>query len=1433
MSETRRCIESALAAGQQTGFELIVIDDASPEPELRAWLDELRGRHGVTLLKNMENLGFVASANRGMALHPDRDVVLLNSDTEPANDWLDRLRRCAHAEKAIGTVTPFSNNATLCSFPWLCRDNAMPDGIALAELDACFSATHAGQFLDIPTAVGFCMYIKRACLEQVGLFDMQHFSRGYGEENDFSRRAAARGWRNVLCCDTFVYHQGGASFGEERHALMRSGAAALLALHPDYDALIQAHLHADPAAPYRRAVQSRLAILRRTKALATRPGISSGADEGIAQLHVLHDLGGGIAHWCRDFIDADSDRVNLVLKPVSHSHAFGEGVALYTDVDAPYPIWMRIFTEPIKATALHHDEYTAAIRDAIAEFKIGAIVVSSLIGHALDILDTGLPTVVVQHDFFPVCPAINAYYHGICQHCDSSRLVDCTAHNPDFNPFLTFLAGEREAVRKRYVDIVGGGAVPMVVPTDGVAEQLVRIAPGLAGATIVSIPHGYLDRYSRLLDSPVNADTGVRRLRIVVPGMLAVSKGLHLLQDSLEALTDFADIYLVGAKEVGELFRDQPGVYVVERYRPDELQAIMADIQPDLGLLMSICHETFSYTLSELFEFGIPPVATRVGSFAERISHGLNGFLFEPNAQAMLDCLRGLHANRAALRRVSAELGAWRHRSARDMVDDYHRLLPNPAAARLEWAESFRDIRPELGHVQAAELARFWRDTKSLHLSLQMKDIRLGRQAVKLENMRMSAEAREARTDALLARREHEIAEILASTSWRLSKPVRWLGTGLRKARTLWRCLKPLAQSPGKLPDALRLWWQAYRQSGRAGLKAAITDPAHAPAVAETPVVMDWRQQVWAAYQTRLGEALSGEFLSRVRAKSSLPLISILVPVYNTDESMLRAMLDSVLCQVYPNWELCIVDDGSTEARIRKLLKQYARRDRRIRLHFGKQNRGVSHASNQALAKAKGSFVVLLDHDDMLEPQALFRVAEAVADNDPDMLYSDEVLVGADGASVQHFIFRPMFSPEYLRSHPYIVHLVGFKTTLLRQLGGFDESLRISQDYDLILRASEQAGCIVHIPEILYRWRIHAGSAGHARIHEVMEVSKSVLRRHLQRCDQIGRVEDGASFNFFETRYPLADGLNVAIVIPTKNHAELVRTCIESIERTVNSVRYEIILIDHASDDPEAVAYFASLGGRVKLLRYSGPFNFSAINNWAVNQLADAYSHFLFCNNDVEALQDGWLERMLELGQKADVGIVGAKLYYPDQKTIQHAGVVVACCGVAENLGRFRETTREPLDLGYVGSLIASHEVSAVTGACMLIRKSVFDEIGGFDEGLVVGYGDVDLCLRTRERGYRVVFCPHAELLHHESYTRGRNPEDPHPEDSERFTAKWQDYYRLGDPYFNPNLSPHSPNWQVAQPLELRLDIQRRVFHAPAPVGAGSASMRLAVPPAV
>lgn len=563
-----------------------------------------------------------------------------------------------------------------------------------------------------------------------------------------------------------------------------------------------------------------------------------------------------------------------------------------------------------------------------------------------------------------------------------------------------------------------------------------------------------------------------------------------------------------------------------------------------------------------------------------------------------------------------------------------------------------------------------------------------------------------------------------------------------------------------------------------------------------------------------INEEESLKLSNKINLWTRQPLISIVMPVYNTSEVWLRQAIDSVLNQIYPHWELCIADDASPQSHVKKILDEYQQQDPRIKVIYKDNNGGVSAASNSALGLATGEYVALLDHDDFLEPDALFYVAESIIEDYPDMIYTDEIIMNSDASKIINYAFRPQFSLELLRSHPYIVHLVVFRTQIIRKIGGFNESLNISQDYDLILRVAEVSKHIVHIPKALYRWRTHENSLGHGQLENVSNISKKILTEHLVRSNESGIVMNGKQFNFFETRYTLENNLRVAIIIPTKNHGDLVRQCIESIQKTVSGIEYDIIVIDHASNDKESIRYFEEIAQTHTVLQYEGEFNFSAINNWAIDQLTREYTHYLLCNNDIEAIHDGWLERMLELGQKSDIGIVGAKLYYPNGTTIQHAGVCVGMFGAAEHYGKFLEKDLSD-DLGvhpgYLGSLITNHEMSAVTAACMLIRRDAFENVSGMDELAKVGFGDVDLCLRVGQAGYRIVFCPHAELIHHESFSRGKSTVDPHPEDSAYYINRWKSFIANGDPFYNPNLTLSSTYWELKNPEAFNRDKEKMV----------------------
>ncbi len=532
--------------------------------------------------------------------------------------------------------------------------------------------------------------------------------------------------------------------------------------------------------------------------------------------------------------------------------------------------------------------------------------------------------------------------------------------------------------------------------------------------------------------------------------------------------------------------------------------------------------------------------------------------------------------------------------------------------------------------------------------------------------------------------------------------------------------------------------------------------------------------------------------LARFRATewpAEAPTFTVLMPVYNTPAEWLRTAIASVRAQTYPRWELVCVNDASTSPHVAPILDEAAAEDTRVHVVRLPRNRGAAGAANAGLRQARGDYVCFLDHDDALEPQALHRFARAVLADQPDLLYSDEAVCGTELDDVRHIAANSQFSYDYYLSHPYFVHLIGVRATLAREVGGFDEHMAVSHDVDFVLRVLEQADTVSHIPEVLYRWRTSPNSLGHVGVDLVEALTTQAIRRHLGRLGVPGKVQP-VCFNVHDVAFRPARGARVAIIIPTHNQAPLLRNCIESLERTVSSRLADIVVVDHQSDDPATLRYLHLLRTKHRVIRYEGAFNFSAMMNHAVERLEGSYTHYLFLNDDTQAMNAGWLEHMTGLACREDVGVVGAMLLYPD-RTIQHAGVVLGLIGPAEHLAKFAPANQANgcRDPGYQCNLLANRDTSAVTGACLLIRAAVFEQVGGFDEKLAVGFGDTDLCLRVRTAGYKVLMDAHAVLLHHESASRGKAAHDSHPDDTRAFIGRWHRLIREGDPYYNPALS--------------------------------------------
>jgi GT2 family glycosyltransferase len=518
------------------------------------------------------------------------------------------------------------------------------------------------------------------------------------------------------------------------------------------------------------------------------------------------------------------------------------------------------------------------------------------------------------------------------------------------------------------------------------------------------------------------------------------------------------------------------------------------------------------------------------------------------------------------------------------------------------------------------------------------------------------------------------------------------------------------------------------------------------------------------------------------------PCVSIITPVFNTPLPWIEECVQSVLDQIYDKWELILIDDNSDDAELLKFLSDLAARDPRIVLDRLEQRGGISAASNRGLALAKGEFIGFLDHDDVLEPDALFQHIKWLQDHrDADLIYSDEDKLTEEGLDSP--IFKPDWSPDYFLSCNYICHFTLIRANVLEQVGGFRSEFDGAQDYDLFLRVVERTTRIDHIPRVLYHWRrSRASTADNIRRKPgSLETGRLALEAHLERQAARGHVTVDWRTHAYWIKRDLAEPKQISIIIPVRDRVELLARCLDSITRETTYAPYEIVIVDNDSQTEQARAYLSGLKHRV--LNYSGPFNYSAINNFAVEQTDNPW--LLFLNNDTEVIDGDWLTTMAEHIQRPEVGAVGPRLLYPDD-TVQHGGIVVGVGGIAEHA--FRGFPAEAP--GVCRQLQVTRNYSAVTGACLLTRRDVFNKVHGFDEErLPVTFNDVDLCLKIRRAGYLVVYTPFARLYHHELGTRRRSVE---PMETgvmrERWAAVLDD-----DPYYNPNLSRERADFSLGK----------------------------------
>ncbi|SOE80812.1 Glycosyltransferase, GT2 family [Caballeronia arationis] len=699
--------------------------------------------------------------------------------------------------------------------------------------------------------------------------------------------------------------------------------------------------------------------------------------------------------------------------------------------------------------------------------------------------------------------------------------------------------------------------------------------------------------------------------------------------------------------------------------------------------------------------------------------------------------------------------------------------------------------KPELAEHELSQDER----TTLVNLRAQVDTANTRIANLEAELTKAKAEVRASSTlQARLARANADVRALRNSTSWRVTAPLRSASRVVVVLRLALQSVRLQSQARGGLGNVFRHYTAILRKEGWQGIRRRVQRVSNA-GVGDANL-NDGSYDAWIEQY----DSLTSERLAHARDLMSAfeltPLISVIVPAYNSDEQFLTDMIQSVKDQLYPNWELCIADDHSSAPQVRTVLEREMARDSRIKVVFREQNGHISESSNSALAIAQGEYIALLDHDDLLPRHALMMVVRYINRHpDASMFYSDEDKLTPYGQRVSPY-FKSDWNPELFLTQNMFSHLGVFRSAIVRAVGGFRRGFEGSQDHDLALRCAEIAGAdkIVHIPHVLYHWRISPGStagSGSEKPYAVIAGVKAV-EEHFSRTRVNAVVEQSFDqLSLLRVRYavPVPAPL-VSILIPTRDGVDLLRQCIGSVIAKTSYTQYEIIVIDNGSEKPETLAYFEHIkdASNIRVLRDDSPFNFSALNNHAAVKAKGEYLCLL--NNDIEVITPDWLEEMVGIASQPGNGAVGAALWYPND-TLQHGGVLIGLGGVAGHMhsnlirGHF----------GYFGRAAVTQNLSAVTAACLVIRKSIYDEVGGLDERLAVAFNDVDFCLRVRDAGYRNVWTPHAELYHHESATRGS---DMLPEKYERFVkevrwmeAQWGEALSF-DPAYNPNLDTNT-----------------------------------------
>lgn len=776
-------------------------------------------------------------------------------------------------------------------------------------------------------------------------------------------------------------------------------------------------------------------------------------------------------------------------------------------------------------------------------------------------------------------------------------------------------------------------------------------------------------------------------------------------------------------------------------------------------------------------------------------------YFYEVGAPLRTNCLvdvsRVWHQKQLAMQCFDSQEAIFPYMNLVSALNRYRTLTIQPA----QYAEAFevhssKDLHTWLGDTTNGQTPIDLFNTSLMNLLAHRQsahDLQHHAHIHALEQELHGVHSRLYQAELHIEQQQAQLDQLKNSRSWRVTQPLRWFTRLTSVIRRL-----GLRGTTQRIHMVLRQEgvMGLVQKAGASQLLATTQTPTSPP---PTKTYADWLT----SYE-HFGPSQMIALKHELAALNIRPLISIVMPVYNTLEPDLRAAIASVQAQIYTEWELCICDDASTKPHVRDALQELSKDDVRIKVVRREDNGHISAATQTAITLCTGAYIALLDHDDTLAPHALLRVVQWLqAHPEHQLLYSDEDKIGLDGQRFDPY-FKPDFNLGLLRSHNYMCHFAVYRRELMLALGGPRVGFEGAQDYDLALRAVDRLNGdqIGHIPHVLYHWRVTPGSTagGHQEKSYAWLAGQKALEAHLERRCLDAHIEEAPEapgmyrvcWHIRPEKAPL-----VSIVVPTRNGEALLRMCLDTLQKTTYPA-FEVVVVDNGSDDPAALNLMAEreAAGQIRVWRDDSPFNFSALNNRAVRQACKG-DWVVLMNNDIEITHPEWLSEMMGIASEAGVGCVGARLWYPDER-LQHGGVIMVC-GVAGHAHKYLPRGRH----GYMGRAVLTQDFLGVTAACLLVSRAVFEEVGGLDETLKVAFNDVDFCLKVHHAGYRNVWTPYAELVHHESVTRGH--EDT-PEKQKRFAGeiailqkRWPNYL-AHDPCYNPNLTNQAEDFSYAWP---------------------------------